>query len=333
MNREQIIDFVITWVDSADEAWLEEKKQYTPTIYMDSSNIRYRDFGTLKYVLRSIDKFAPWVRHIFLVTSGQVPQWLILDNPKLKLVKHSDFIPNEYLPTFNPQTIEWHLHKIEGLSENFVYFNDDVILTDYVQPSDFFKNNLPCDSFGLGLVRPREHFSRIAFNNICILNKHFNFKETLKRHRGKFFKFKYKNRLLKTCILSRLDNFHGMYDPHITLVFKKSYFEILWNKERELIEETCKNKFRSQNDITIWLVRYWQLLEGKFVPRSINFGRCYTLDFFIEIKKKTKLLKKSKTKVVCINDSYNLKYENEEIKNQLITTLNSILPIKSSFEE
>ena len=138
----QPLDFVITWVDGADVNWLKEKQKYRFDIDIDNSIARYRDFGTLKYVLRSIDKFAPWVRNVFLVTNGQVPEWITFDNPKLKLIKHSDFIPHEYLPTFNSNAIEWNLHKIEGLSENFVYFNDDVILTDYVQPSDFFKNSI-----------------------------------------------------------------------------------------------------------------------------------------------------------------------------------------------
>lgn len=331
--NETPIDFVITWVDRTDENWQKEKQQYKPTIYMDDSHVRYRDLGILKYLLRSIEKFAPWVRNIFLVTNGQVPQWLVLDNPKLKLVKHSDFIPQEYLPTFNPQTIEWHLYKIEGLSENFVYFNDDVILTDYVQPNDFFKDNLPCDSFGLGVVKPLDYFSRIAFNNICILNKHFHFKETLKRNHKKFFCLKYKNRLLKTSILSKLTNFYGMYDPHITLALKKSYFEILWNKERDLIEETCKNKFRSQNDITIWLVRYWQLLNGDFNPRTIKFGNYYTVNNFLRSLKIKNILSRRKYKVICINDCLDSPLDVEKIKIEIEERLDIILGQKSSIEK
>ena len=328
----QPLDFVITWVDSEDEKWQKEKQKYLPTIYMDNSNARYRDFGTLKYVLRSIEKFASWVRNIFLVTNGQVPKWISFDNPKLKLVKHSDFIPQEYLPTFNPQTIEWHLHKIEGLSENFVYFNDDVILTDYVQPNDFFKNNLPCDVFGLGLIKPVGFFSRMAFNNICILNKYFNFKETLKCNRGEFFNLKYGGRLVKTYILSRLSSFYGMYDPHITLNFKKSYFEVLWDKERELIEETCKNKFRSQNDITIWLVRYWQLLTGQFIPHSSKFGKFYSIHNFVEDKQVKNKLKKGRYKVICVNDNNQGNLEFKYEKNLFANIMDTILSEKSSFE-
>lgn len=322
-----MIDFVITWVDGTDPIWIQEREKYAPTIYMDDSMTRYRDWGTLKYLLRSIDKFAPWARQVFLVTNGQVPKWLNLECKKLKLVKHSDFIPQEYLPTFNPQTIEWHLHKIEGLSENFVYFNDDVILTDYVQPTDFFKNGLPCDSFGLGIVRPMEHFSRIAFNNICILNKYFDFKETLKKNRNKFFRLKYGQRLFKSLILSKQKCFQGMYDPHITLSFKKTYFKVLWKTEQRLIEDTCKNKFRSQNDITIWLVRYWQLLKGDFIPRSVKFGRVYEINDFLKIQKLPK-----KGKVICINDSVYAWLDFLESKEKLSQILDKILGNESCFE-
>ena len=95
----QSIDFVITWVDGSDIQWLKEKKKYNVNIDVDDSVARYRDFGTLKYVLRSIEKFAPWVRYIYFVTNGQCPEWLNLKNEKIKFVKHSDYMPKEYLPT------------------------------------------------------------------------------------------------------------------------------------------------------------------------------------------------------------------------------------------
>ena len=328
---EQAMDFVITWVDGSDPNWLQERERYKSNIYMDDSMIRYRDLGTLKYLLRSIEKFAPWVGKIFLVTSGQVPKWLTLGNPKLKLVKHSDFIPEKYLPTFNPQTIEWHLHKIEGLSENFVYFNDDVILTDYVKPSDFFKNDMPCDTFALGMVKPVELFSHTAFNNIYVINKHFDFKETIKKNRKKFFSLKYGELLLRTSILSTRPVFYGMYEPHITLALKKSYFDILWQKESDLIIETCKNKFRTQNDITIWLVRYWQMLSGNFMPRTLNFGKCYTASRFMSDKKVEKILIKRKRKVICINDSPIDALDVLNIQKKIKDKLDIVLSAKSSF--
>lgn len=325
------IDFVITWVDGSDEEWLQEKKKYQPGLDVDDSLVRYRDFGTLKYLFRSIEKFAPWVRNIFLVTNGQVPKWLNLEHPKVKLVRHSDFIPQEYLPTFNAQPIEWNLHRIEGLSENFVYFNDDVILTNHVEPTDFFKNDLPCEILGLGMIAPVEFFAHIPFNNMMVINKHFDLKTVLKEQRKKIFKIKYGERLIKTLVLANQGAFYGIYDPHITLPFKKSFFAKLWGEEYDLIDTTCKNKFRSKNDVTVWLVRYWQLLTGNFVPRSAKFGKYYPMHEFVLNKKNQRNL--SKAKVICINDTNDATLDFETEYQMFENIMNGFLGEKSTFEK
>jgi len=100
---------------------------------------RFRDNEELRYSLRSIWRFAPWVRHVYIVTNGQVPHWLNLDHPRLTLVTHSDIYPNQsHLPTFSSPSIESHLHRIPGLAEHYIYFNDDVLLGNEVWPDDFF---------------------------------------------------------------------------------------------------------------------------------------------------------------------------------------------------
>ena len=329
-SKEGFIDFVVTWVDGSDKAWLKEKEKYQPTADMDGDIVRYRDFDTLKYMLRSIEKFAPWVRKVFLVTNGQVPKWLNLSCKKLQLVKHSDFIPHEYLPTFNPQTIEWHLHKIEGLSENFVYFNDDVILTNDVKPKDFFKNGLPKDTFGLGMTRPVALFSHICFNNMMVLNKHFPFKQTIKKNRHKFFSLKQGKIFFRNVILSSRHVFYGMYEPHVTLALKKGYFELLWKCEGEWIHSTCQNKFRSKNDITIWLVRYWQMLNGDFYPRNASFGRFFEIDDFFKIEK---IKMSRKRKVICINDSEVARVDFLEMRGKISKLFDEFLGNYSDFEK
>ena len=176
-NKTPKIDFVITWVDGSDEKWLAEKRAFAegrpliektsstskrafaenqpstknqPSIIgrpslekprFDSSDLRFRnDFDFLKYWFRGVEKFAPWVNRIFFVTAGHLPDWLNPDHPKLKIIHHSDFIPKEFLPTFNSHTIENNLHRIAELSENFVYFNDDFYLLRKTRSEDFFKD-------------------------------------------------------------------------------------------------------------------------------------------------------------------------------------------------
>lgn len=93
----------------------------------------------LQYWFRGVEKFAPWVNRIYFVTWGHIPSWLNLSHPKLKVVRHEEFIPTDYLPTFSSHPIELNLHRIKGLSERFVYFNDDTFLIRPVLQEDFFQ--------------------------------------------------------------------------------------------------------------------------------------------------------------------------------------------------
>ncbi|CAG0878998.1 unnamed protein product [Darwinula stevensoni] len=105
----------------------------------DISSHRFQDNEELRYSLRSLENYAPWVRNVFLVTAGQIPYWLNLENPRLKIVSHYEIFPNKsHLPTFSSPAIESHLHQIPGLSDKFIYFNDDVMLGKPVWPDDFY---------------------------------------------------------------------------------------------------------------------------------------------------------------------------------------------------
>ena len=121
------IDFGITWVDMDDPKWKAEFSKYSGKKDNEKNGVsdaRFRDYGFLKYWFRGVEKFAPWVRKIHFVTSGQKPEWLDENNPKINLVNHKDYIPAEFLPTYNSVVIERYLHKIPDLAEHFVYFND-----------------------------------------------------------------------------------------------------------------------------------------------------------------------------------------------------------------
>eukprot|EP00795_Rhopilema_esculentum_P003109 gene3108-1404_t len=108
----------------------------------DVSSSRFADNEELKYSLRSIEKYAPWIRKIFIVTNGQIPSWLNLDHPRVKLVTHQElFLNKTHLPTFSSPAIETHIHRIPGLSKQFIYMNDDVFFGDYVWPDDFYTHS------------------------------------------------------------------------------------------------------------------------------------------------------------------------------------------------
>jgi hypothetical protein len=139
------VDVVYTWVDGSDSRWLERKKR-TLDEYADhhaseeaSGAGRFRNNDELKYSVRSVMKFAPWIRRVFIVTDDQVPEWLDTSNRKIEIVDHKDIFGNKgSLPSFNSHAIEMRLHHIPGLSERFLYFNDDVFLGRPTSVSDFF---------------------------------------------------------------------------------------------------------------------------------------------------------------------------------------------------
>jgi len=144
---------VYTWVDGSDPVWQERKRQALIALGAEAarlhqsaaSAVRYRDRGELRYSLRSLERMAPFVRKIYLVTAGHVPDWLEVEHPDLEIVLHDDLFPNRgHLPTFSSRAIECHLHRIPGLSEHFLYFNDDVMLLRPTTPADFFDEEGRC---------------------------------------------------------------------------------------------------------------------------------------------------------------------------------------------
>ncbi len=123
-NREDYpIDFVVTWVDGSDEEWIAQKNKYLEknTTSVDVRKRRFRNWDNFQYWFRGVERFAPWVNHIYLVTPGHFPKWLNLDNPKVTLVDQSTLFDEKYLPTFNNCAVELLMYKIQGLSEHFVY--------------------------------------------------------------------------------------------------------------------------------------------------------------------------------------------------------------------
>ena len=138
------VDVVYTWVDGNDPGWDDAREariasmEGTARTREASGRARFISRDELRYSLRSVHLFAPWVRNIYLVTSGQVPSWLELDHPGVQVVPHDEIMPADALPTFNSHAIETSLHHIPGLSEHWLYFNDDFFLGRPIRPEALF---------------------------------------------------------------------------------------------------------------------------------------------------------------------------------------------------
>ena len=125
------IDLVYLWVDGNDPNWQAKRNAFFGRKVENSSsnfNGRYANNDELKYSLRSVERYAPWFRKIFIVTDDQTPEWLDIENPKIKIIDHKEILPHESLPCFNASVIEHFLHKIPDLSEHFLFSNDDMFL-------------------------------------------------------------------------------------------------------------------------------------------------------------------------------------------------------------
>jgi hypothetical protein len=137
------VDVVYTWVDGDDPAWNAAREARlaeltgTATTREASGRARFVPRDELRHSLRSVHLFAPWVRHIYLVTAGQRPPWLA-DHPQVTVVDHREILPADALPVFSSHAIETGLHRIPGLSEHWVYLNDDVFLARPVRKEHFF---------------------------------------------------------------------------------------------------------------------------------------------------------------------------------------------------
>lgn len=141
------IDIVYTWVDGSDPSWRKIKNKHLELLNKEKQipsdstcDSRFNDHHELKYSLRSILKHANFINHIFIVTMNQKPSW-IKEHPMITFVDHKEIFLNDHdLPTFNSQAIESHLHRIKGLSNHFIYFNDDVFLGRDVEACEFFSD-------------------------------------------------------------------------------------------------------------------------------------------------------------------------------------------------
>ena len=138
------MDVVITFVDGSDPLWRED---YRRMLDVPALEKRYRDWGLLRFLLRGIETHLPFVRKVFLVVSrdSQVPAWV--DRERVDVVLHEQIIPAAYLPTFNSCTIEMFLHRIPGLDERYLYFNDDIIPMLDCTEADFFPEGHPATGF------------------------------------------------------------------------------------------------------------------------------------------------------------------------------------------
>lgn len=320
VQESELCDLVYLWVDGNCPEMIEKRKfwlkKYNKPVDKQSTNkCRFIDNEELKYSLRSVEKYAPWINNIFIVTDNQVPKWLNTSHPKIHMVDHTEIMPQEALPTFNSSAIETCIHKIKGLSEFFIFANDDMF---FARPTDFHfffnENNLPILRLGSELPPPRNsmYYSHLLYS-YNLINEKFGT--------------------------------HFCEDPdHNITPYRKSIIEECIENFKNEFDYVKNCKFRKYNTVQRTIYSVYGYAAGKTVIKKINPHRSLLQKIILLITKKAKKdsiyfptgykkiiheIKKYKPHLICIND--NEKTTNENRKDFKIV-IEKLFPNKSEFE-
>jgi len=294
------IDIVYTWVNDNDSEFIKQLRQHA-TSEGENTAQRFRDIhNTLKYSLRSIEKYAPWINKIHLVAQRpQRPEWLNHEHPKIQLVYHDEFIPGEFLPTYNPRVIQSFFHLIPKSSDYLIYFNDDYLLGNEIIPDDFLSPKGRLKVYG------------------SIMGIPLKFRVYAQRNQIKG--------------LPRLE-----HSPFI--IYKPYWVEMLNLKPTEL-DATRRSRFRDSNNLRMdRLYRYYLLSRERKNIDIVNAYQLLKIsqfhritDDFSEQKSLIETIKKKTPKFLCLNDNQS-ESPNKETTQLMIEFLEEQYPTPSSFE-
>lgn len=308
------VDLVYLWVDGNDPEWLAKRNAAIGATSEDSGvncEGRYADNDELKYSLRAAEKYAPWIRRIFIVTDSQTPAWLDTDHPKVRIVDHSEILPPEALPTFNSVTIEHALHRIPGLSEHFLYANDDMFFNRPVEPSDFFSPD----------GQPIARMNRRPLRRLTLwMEQHLQGK-TLSNY----------NLTIQNAanlVKDRLGRYIGHKTHHNIDAYRKSDYARAYRLFEDAIRPTLRNRVRSDNDIQRNLYSYVPIVEKRchleFVGRKTSFR------LHIDNRSHYAKLDRMQPMLFCMNDS---QFASDDDRQTAKEYLERRFPDKSGFEK
>jgi hypothetical protein len=281
------IDVVYTWVDGDDPAWQRKRDAalgiLTEELNSQSANqSRFVNRDELRYSLRSLAMFAPWVRRIFLVTDAQVPDWLDVGHAQVTLVDHKQlFAGRGELPTFNSHAIESQLHHIDGLAEHFLYLNDDVFLGRPVPPQTFFHSN--------GLAKIYLSRAKIGYGPVDVVH------DIPATAAGK------NNRRIILTEFGRRVTYKMKHVPHAML---RSVLIEMQDKYSADLALTATHQFRHPSDISLTssLYQYYATLSGRATPADIRYLYADLADAGTPALLRL-LLAKRGYDVYCLNDT------------------------------
>ncbi len=308
------VDLVYLWVNGNDPEWQAKRNACIGTAETQrgvNCKGRYADNDELKYSLRSVAQYASWIHKIYIVTDNQVPSWLDTSNPKVRIVDHKEIMPEICLPCFNSAVIEHFLYNIPGLSEHFLYANDDMFVNRPVKPDDFFaQDGLPIVRFNR---RPLRKFT-LWFKEKVQRRALSNYVQTIRRS--------------AEMVEKKYGIYYGGKTHHNIDAYLKSDYQHAAQVFDSEIKATFANHVRSASDVQRNIYSYVALAEKRahlhYVTQRTSFR------FHIHRENHYKKLERYNPMLFCMNDS---EFATDEDRKRMAEFLSLRFPDKSQFEK
>jgi hypothetical protein len=307
------IDMVFSWVDGSSDEFVRERARRMQSYVVgegDDSEARYRQIDELKYALRSVHLFAPWVRRIFIATDSPAPAWLAR-HPKVTLVRSEEmFADPSVLPTHNSHAVESQLHRIPGLAEHFLYSNDDMFFGRPVRPSLFFSPG--------GITKFVEATTRIGLG------------ETHPGRSG----FENAARVNRALLRERFGKVTTRHLEHCAAPLRKSVMAELEAEFPEEFRRTAASRFRSATDISVTnsLYHYYALITGRAVVQTDARVKYVETTLRRALPAMKRLLKRRDQDMFCLNDGSFPEISVEERTRAVREFLEHYFPIPAPWE-
>jgi len=317
------IDVFVPWVNPNDDAWYHDYCQACAEHTGDKSPQRIRDFGTFKYLLRSIDKNMPWINkiHVLLYAHSQIPSWLNTNYSKLVIHTHNEICK----PSFNQLYFTRFIGNLSDLAEHFIYLCDDQIILNPMDPTDWFVEGIPTDNAVESQV-----ISSNPIDEAGLLNANLTVADQVGNHKLDFFQRLVKNSMfLAGAVTNQLKIYKNF---HTGIACIKSEYKTIMDKLSIPLDKMFTNYwFRDNNQvIPHWLYRYIRLSTGHYSQYDMN-TRIYreittgNVDFiYNDLKHPYKLC--------CLNDILRSDDIFTDAANNVRTALDIIFPSASPFE-
>ena len=326
-KEEYPIDMVYLWCDGSDpkfkakrQSMMKKMGKMTGDVKQNIGKERTMNNDELKYSLRSLEKYANWIRNIYIVTDEQVPDWLNTNNPRIHIVDNKDIIPSQFLPTFNSNVIEFGLHNIKGLSEHFLYGNDDMMFGNPVDPEDFFRDGKPIYFYD-DIIQLKEgtisgYKKRLDFTSKVFKSKvKSNYAPRFNHHNID----PYKKSSMKECekvfaeefYQSRMNNFRVDLELH-----RDIYASYAIATNQAYYKVRTRHFFRNKLD----LINYKKYKHNVF-SKYVAMSKVYRLP---------RMLEKDSVKLFCVNDD---EMATDADRAKFKEIIQEMFPDKSQFEK